>query len=72
MMTAAGPEGLVGKSAVAQLLAWYDLGEEVFLVMERPVPSVDLFHHLENNGGELDEHSAKVLKLFECVRLNIN
>ena len=68
MIAAAGPEGLLGKSAVVQFLAWYNLGKEVFLVMERPVPSVDLFHHLENSGGELDEHSAKVLKLFECVR----
>ena len=68
MIAAAGPEGLLGRSAVVQFLDWYDLGEEVFLVMERPVPSVDLFYHLEDSGGDLDEHSAKVLKLFECVR----
>ncbi|XP_035030775.1 serine/threonine-protein kinase pim-2-like [Hippoglossus stenolepis] len=61
MMTAAGPAGLLGKSAVVQFADWYDLGEEVFLVMERPVPSVDLFDHLQDNCGQLDEHRAKII-----------
>ncbi|CAB1450111.1 unnamed protein product [Pleuronectes platessa] len=61
MMTAAGTAGLKGKSAVVQFKDWYDLGEEVFLVMERPIPCVDLFDHVEDNGGQLDEHRAKII-----------
>ncbi|XP_019945277.2 serine/threonine-protein kinase pim-2-like [Paralichthys olivaceus] len=61
MTAAAGPAGLAGKSAVVQFLDWYDLGDEIFLVMERPVPCVDLFDHLQDNCGQLDEHKAKII-----------
>ncbi|XP_069389436.1 serine/threonine-protein kinase pim-2-like isoform X2 [Paralichthys olivaceus] len=61
MVVAGGPAGFVGKSAVVQLLDWYDLGEEVFLVMERPFPCVDLFDYLQDNCGLLDEHKAKII-----------
>ncbi|XP_069389417.1 aurora kinase B-like isoform X3 [Paralichthys olivaceus] len=61
MVGAGGPAGFVGKSAVVQLLDWYDLGEQVFLVMERPVPCVDLVDYVEDNCGQLDEHKAKII-----------
>ncbi|XP_019945278.2 serine/threonine-protein kinase pim-2-like [Paralichthys olivaceus] len=61
MTAAAGPAGLAGKSAVIQLLDWYDLGVEIFLVMERPAPCVDLCDYLKGNRGQLDEHKAKII-----------
>ena len=62
----AGP-GSVGKSAVVSLLDWYDLGQEVVLVLERPVPSEDLLTYISNNDGSLDENTAKVLHLCSYV-----
>ena len=50
--------GMTG-SAVS-LLDWYDLDKELILVLERPVPSVDLFEYNEANGGGLKEEEAKV------------
>ena len=46
------------ESAVS-LLDWYDLDKELILVLERPVPSVDLFDYNEANGC-LKEEEAKV------------
>ncbi|KAF7653098.1 hypothetical protein LDENG_00087210 [Lucifuga dentata] len=45
-------------SAVS-LLEWFNLDQELILVMERPVPCVDL--HEYKNGGSLHEDQAKVL-----------
>ncbi|XP_044058543.1 serine/threonine-protein kinase pim-2-like [Siniperca chuatsi] len=53
-----GPESM-GKSAAVSLLDWYELDQEVLLVMERPVPSVDLLNYLYNNDGPLEEDQAK-------------
>ncbi|XP_061563509.1 pim proto-oncogene, serine/threonine kinase, related 136 [Cololabis saira] len=58
MMKAAGRLASAGKSAVVSLLDWYDLEQEVLLVMERPVPSVDLFNYILNNDGPLQEDTA--------------
>ncbi|XP_061582050.1 serine/threonine-protein kinase pim-1-like [Cololabis saira] len=58
MMKAAGRPASVGKSAVVSFLDWYDLEQEVLLVMERPVPSVDLFTYILNNDGPLQEDMA--------------
>ncbi|XP_061571251.1 serine/threonine-protein kinase pim-2-like [Cololabis saira] len=58
MMQAAGRPASAGKSAVVSLLDWYDLEQEVLLVMERPVPSVDLFTYIVNNHGPLQEDTA--------------
>uniref|UniRef100_A0A3Q3MT75 non-specific serine/threonine protein kinase n=1 Tax=Mastacembelus armatus TaxID=205130 RepID=A0A3Q3MT75_9TELE len=46
---AGGPQS-VGKSAAVSLLDWYDLDQEVLLVMERPVPCVDLLNYIDNNN----------------------
>ncbi|XP_069005228.1 serine/threonine-protein kinase pim-1-like [Embiotoca jacksoni] len=48
-----------GTSAAVRLLDWYDLEEEVLLVMERPVPSLDLLSYLNDNNGPLKEGMAK-------------
>ncbi|XP_034395567.1 serine/threonine-protein kinase pim-1-like [Cyclopterus lumpus] len=53
--------GSVGASAPVALLDWYDLGQELILVLERPVPAVDLFHYVEGNGGSLPEEEAKII-----------
>ncbi|KAM9347790.1 serine/threonine-protein kinase pim-2-like [Symphorus nematophorus] len=55
-----GPES-GGKSAAVTLLDWYDLDQEVILVMERPIPSVDLDTYLTNNSGPLEEDQAKYI-----------
>ncbi|XP_070820011.1 serine/threonine-protein kinase pim-1-like [Chaetodon trifascialis] len=67
---ASGEEGLVGKSAAISLLDYYNLDQELVLVMERPVPSVDLFEYIQENGGFLLEEEAKVLmkQLVEAAR----
>ncbi|XP_034399873.1 serine/threonine-protein kinase pim-2-like [Cyclopterus lumpus] len=51
----------VGASAPVALLDWYDLGQELILVHERPVPCRDLLHHIEGKGGSLPEEEAKVI-----------
>ncbi|XP_059209840.1 serine/threonine-protein kinase pim-2 [Centropristis striata] len=59
MLRVAGGPGSLGKHAAVSLLDWYDLGPEVLLVMERPVPCEDLLTYLENNNGLLREDQAK-------------
>lgn len=49
-------------SAPVVLLDWYDREGEVILVMERPVPCVDLFDFVVLNNGPMEEDVAKVLK----------
>ncbi|XP_030592540.1 serine/threonine-protein kinase pim-2-like [Archocentrus centrarchus] len=44
-----------GTSAAVSLLDWYDLEQEVLLVMERPFPCVSLLKYMENSGGPLKE-----------------
>uniref|UniRef100_A0A8C2XN97 Serine/threonine-protein kinase n=1 Tax=Cyclopterus lumpus TaxID=8103 RepID=A0A8C2XN97_CYCLU len=52
--------GSVGASAPISLLDWYDLGQELILVLERPVPAVDLYEYILANKGPLPEEEAKV------------
>ncbi len=60
-----GPES-AGSSAAVSLLDWYDLEQELILVLERPVPCVDLKQYLEENGS-LQEQEAKVSWWKMCV-----
>uniref|UniRef100_A0A8P4GJI7 non-specific serine/threonine protein kinase n=1 Tax=Dicentrarchus labrax TaxID=13489 RepID=A0A8P4GJI7_DICLA len=53
-----GPEG---STAPVSLLDWYDLDQELILVLERPVPSEDLQDYIDDNGGCLPEEEAKVI-----------
>ncbi|XP_074530846.1 serine/threonine-protein kinase pim-1-like [Halichoeres trimaculatus] len=50
-----------GPSAVVALLDWFDLGEELILVLERPVPCMDLFDYLSTWGSNIPERQAKVI-----------
>ncbi|KAK2859553.1 hypothetical protein Q5P01_004173 [Channa striata] len=60
LLKVAGPETM-GRTAVVSLLDWYDLEQEVLLIMERPVPAVDLLKYLDNNNGPLKEYTAKII-----------
>ncbi|KAG8008473.1 Serine/threonine-protein kinase pim-1 [Nibea albiflora] len=51
----------VGSSVAVSLLDWYDLGQELILVMERPVPSTDLLKYVQGNGGSIEEKVAKII-----------
>ncbi|XP_031728941.1 serine/threonine-protein kinase pim-1-like [Anarrhichthys ocellatus] len=46
-------------SAAVSLIDWYALDQEVLLVMERPVPCVDLSTYVVNNNGLLRVDQAK-------------
>ncbi|CAL8320417.1 unnamed protein product [Lota lota] len=62
MLRVTGPGGVVpGPSAVVSLLDWFQRGQELILVLERPVPCVDLFGFLQERGGRLREQDARVL-----------
>ncbi|XP_071376014.1 serine/threonine-protein kinase pim-2-like [Centroberyx affinis] len=60
MKVAAGP-GSVGQTAAVALLDWYDLDQELILVLERPSPCMDLSDYLNASGGFLQEREAKIL-----------
>lgn len=50
-----------GSAAHVQLLDWYDLFNQVILVLERPVPCTNLFHYCRYRSKPiLDEDKAKV------------
>ncbi|KAI3372042.1 hypothetical protein L3Q82_006695 [Scortum barcoo] len=51
----------VGKSAAISLLDYYDLEQELILVLERPVPSVDLLRYIQVKGGSLQEAEARLI-----------
>ncbi|XP_072231757.1 serine/threonine-protein kinase pim-1-like [Leuresthes tenuis] len=51
----------VGHSAPVSLLDWYDLQQELILVLERPMPAEDLAHYIEEHGGSLQEDEAKII-----------
>ncbi|KAG7454407.1 hypothetical protein MATL_G00259340 [Megalops atlanticus] len=55
---------------VARLLDWFQLPEEVLLVLERPVPCMDLLDYLVHRGARLEESEAKVImrQLVEAVQ----
>ncbi|XP_034464890.1 serine/threonine-protein kinase pim-1-like [Hippoglossus hippoglossus] len=61
MHKAAGEPVTVGKSAAVSILDWYDLDQEVLLVMERPVPSMELLRFMNENCGPMAEDVAKVI-----------
>lgn len=63
MQRVAGGAESLGKSAAVSLLDWYHLDKKLILVMERPMPSVNLSKYLKSMGGCLEEDKAKVLKL---------
>uniref|UniRef100_A0A7N6ACJ1 non-specific serine/threonine protein kinase n=2 Tax=Anabas testudineus TaxID=64144 RepID=A0A7N6ACJ1_ANATE len=48
-------------SAAVTLLDWYDLDSELILVLERPVPCLDLIDYMNTRGKYLDEYEAKII-----------
>ncbi|XP_059182389.1 serine/threonine-protein kinase pim-2-like [Centropristis striata] len=73
MLRVAGGAGSLGKHAAVSLLDWYDLGSEVLLVMERPVPCEDLLTYLDNNNGFLREDQAKnIMKQLVEAAVNMH
>ena len=62
MVKAAGGVESSGRCAAITLLDHFDLEDEVILVMERPVPCVDLHTYRRRKGGYLEEADAKVLR----------
>ncbi|XP_054599681.1 serine/threonine-protein kinase pim-1-like [Nothobranchius furzeri] len=60
----------VGKSAPISLLDWYDFNQEQILVLERPVPAVDLSQFIKNNKEPLQENTAKTIikQLVDAVK----
>ncbi|XP_037648466.1 CDPK-related kinase 5-like isoform X6 [Sebastes umbrosus] len=58
---AADTSGSAASSAPVSLLDWYDLEQELILVLERPVPCMDLFTYIWSKGGSLKEEEAKII-----------
>uniref|UniRef100_A0A8C7WSF9 non-specific serine/threonine protein kinase n=1 Tax=Oryzias sinensis TaxID=183150 RepID=A0A8C7WSF9_9TELE len=58
-----------GKAPPVALLDWYEIGGEILLVMERPIPCEDLLHYIGSKGGTLQEEEAKIImkQLFRTV-----
>ncbi|XP_049415777.1 serine/threonine-protein kinase pim-2-like [Epinephelus fuscoguttatus] len=61
MVKAAGGADSPGKAAAISLLDCFDLEEELILVLERPVPSMDLHKYRRAKGGYLQENEAKII-----------
>ncbi|XP_038158332.1 uncharacterized protein LOC119794733 [Cyprinodon tularosa] len=61
----------VEQSFVVSLLDWYDLDNEVILVMERPMPCNDLAGYLKDLRRPLEDKEAKVI-LKQLVKAAIH
>ncbi|KAM3871735.1 serine/threonine-protein kinase pim-1-like [Diretmus argenteus] len=59
MLRVADAESL-GKNAAVSLLDWYQQDQKLILVMERPIPCMDLFDYAEERGT-LQEDETKIL-----------
>ncbi|XP_020558279.3 serine/threonine-protein kinase pim-1 isoform X2 [Oryzias latipes] len=60
-----------GKAAPVALLDWYEIGGEILLVMERPIPCEDLRHYTDSEGGTLQEEEAKII-MTQLIRTAID
>lgn len=49
-----------GTSVAVTLLDWFDLDDELILILERPVPCLDLIDYMNSRGPTLQEQEAKV------------
>nr|XP_061805676.1 serine/threonine-protein kinase pim-1-like [Nerophis lumbriciformis] len=63
-----------GKSAVVSLLNKYDLEHQIVLVMERPVPSVDLFTYITRCrlGALLECEAKNIMKQLVVAAINMH
>ncbi|XP_008281291.1 serine/threonine-protein kinase pim-1-like [Stegastes partitus] len=55
------PRSSVGASAPIELLDWFDLDQELILVLETPIPCKDLLGYVWDNGASLEEEEAKII-----------
>lgn len=62
----------MGKASntVVDLLDWYELPDELILILERPVPCLDLFDYLATKAGIMYERKAQVGRCW-VVSLNV-
>ncbi|XP_056146435.1 serine/threonine-protein kinase pim-2-like [Lampris incognitus] len=61
LLLVGGDSAATGENAAVTLVDWFEVERELILVMERPLPSTDLFDYLQAEGGFLEEHEAKPL-----------
>ncbi|XP_074470048.1 serine/threonine-protein kinase pim-2-like [Sebastes fasciatus] len=50
-----------GTSAVVGLLDWYNLDNELILVLERPVPCMDLYDYLGSTQSSIQEDMGRII-----------
>ncbi|KAL6098392.1 uncharacterized protein ACO6RY_17537 [Pungitius sinensis] len=50
-----------GASPFLTLLDWYQLEGKLVMVIERPIPAMDLFDHIMDKGGFVKEKEAKII-----------
>ncbi|KAM4568122.1 serine/threonine-protein kinase pim-2-like [Fundulus diaphanus] len=50
-----------GQSPIVSLLDWYDLDQELIIVMQRPMPSDNLFDYISDHKGPIQESKAKFI-----------
>ncbi|XP_061829443.1 uncharacterized protein [Nerophis lumbriciformis] len=74
MLQASIKKNSKGQSAVVSLLNKYDLEHDIVLVMERPVPSVDLFTYITRcRLGTLQEYEAQnIMKQLVDAAINMH
>lgn len=61
MLRAGGGESCIGLNVAVACIEWYDLDNEVVIVMEKPEDFKDLRRYLNEHDGRLTEHQAKDL-----------
>ncbi|XP_018540941.1 serine/threonine-protein kinase pim-2 [Lates calcarifer] len=61
MLLKLGPRAAAETCAAVTLLDWYDVDYELILVLERPVPCMDLIDYISSKGFSLQEHEAKII-----------
>ncbi|KAM7386122.1 hypothetical protein PAMA_008980 [Pampus argenteus] len=57
----AGPDATTS-NITPVLLEWYDLDEELILVLERPVPCMDLTEYINRRGFYMEEYKVKAVQ----------
>ena len=61
MLRAAGDQASLGQNYGVSLIEWFELRQEVIIIMERPENSMNLREFIHNfHNGKLSEESAKV------------
>uniref|UniRef100_A0A3Q4AQK8 non-specific serine/threonine protein kinase n=1 Tax=Mola mola TaxID=94237 RepID=A0A3Q4AQK8_MOLML len=64
----AGTNGSVGMSLPVTLLDWYDVHQELILVLERPVPCEDLYKYCKERGGSIEEKEIILKQVVDATK----